>query len=57
MPIRTFGKVIALIYADFGITSGSPLQIDLLDILCRHAGLVLDNNLYRKKFAKIGRKS
>jgi len=52
MPIRTFGRVIALIYGDFGTSSGSPLQIDLLDILARHAGLVLDNNLYRKKFAK-----
>ena len=50
MPIKTFGKVIALIYGDFGGISGSPLQIDLLDIVARHAGLVLDNNLYRKKF-------
>jgi len=57
MPIKAFGKVIALIYGDFGKTSGKPLQIDLLDILSRHAGLVLDVNLYRKKFAGIGRKS
>jgi len=57
MPIKAFGKVIALIYGDFGQASGLPLQIDLLDILARHAGLVLDVNLYRKKFAGIGRKS
>jgi hypothetical protein len=50
MPIKTFGKVIALIYGDFGDMAGSPLQIDLLDIVARHAGLVLDNNRYRKKF-------
>ena len=49
MPVKTFGKVIALIYGDFGVMSGSPLQIDLLDIVARHAGLLLDNNLYRKK--------
>jgi len=49
MPIKTFGKAIALIYGDFGNIAGSPLQIDLLDIVARHAGLVLDNNLYRKK--------
>jgi hypothetical protein len=49
MPIKTFGKAIALIYGDFGGMAGSPLQIDLLDIVARYAGLVLDNNLYRKK--------
>lgn len=57
MPIKIFGKVIALIYGDFGNSDGSPLQIDLLEILSRHAGLVLDNNLYRKKFAELGRKN
>jgi hypothetical protein len=57
MPIKAFGKVIALIYGDFGKASGLPLQIDLLDILARHAGLVLDVNLYRKKFAGISRNS
>lgn len=54
MPIKTFGKVIALIYGDFGSKTGSPLKIDLLDIVARHAELVLDNNLYRKKLASHG---
>lgn len=49
MPIKVFGKVIALIYGDFGDMAGLPLQIDLLDIAARHAGLILDNNLYRQK--------
>ncbi|BCS53965.1 DUF4388 domain-containing protein [Geobacter sp. SVR] len=49
MPIKTFGRTIAVIYADSGIKTGWPAQIDLLDIVARHAGLVLDNNLYRKK--------
>jgi hypothetical protein len=50
LPIKALGRVIALIYGDFGDMAGSPLQIDLLDIVARHAGLLLDNSLYRKKY-------
>lgn len=50
MPIKALGRVIALIYGDFGDMAGSPLQIDLLDIVARHAGLLLDNSLYRKRY-------
>jgi hypothetical protein len=50
MPIKALGRVIALVYGDFGDMAGSPLQIDLLDIVARHAGLLLDNSLYRKKY-------
>ncbi len=52
MPIKSFGRVIAITYGDFGSGSGSSVQIDLLNILARHAGLVLDNILYRNKFEK-----
>lgn len=52
LPIKNFGRVIAVLYADFGSKPSSPVQIDLLDIIARHAGLVLDNNLFRKKFEK-----
>lgn len=52
LPIKTSGRVIALIYGDFGPKAGSPVHIDLLDILARHAALVLDNAFYRKKFEK-----
>jgi uncharacterized protein DUF4388 len=48
-PLKSFGRVIALIYGDFGSKAASPPQIELLDILAQHAGLVLDNALYRKK--------
>jgi hypothetical protein len=47
--MKSFGRVIALIYGDFGSKAASPPQIDLLEILTRHAGLVLDNALCRKK--------
>ena len=52
LPIKSFGRVIAIIYGDFGPKAGSPVQIDLLDILARHASLVLDNAFYRKRFEK-----
>ena len=52
LPIKNFGRVIAVLYADFGSKTASPVQIDLIDIIARHAGLVLDNNLFRKKFEK-----
>jgi hypothetical protein len=47
------GNVIALIYADFGQTPPTPVQTEYLEIVSRHAGLVLDNSLYRKKFDKL----
>ncbi len=49
MPIKSLGKVIAVIYADFGKSSGSPLQIELLEILSKYAGLVHDNNILKRK--------
>jgi len=53
MPIKTYGKAIALIYGDFGNKSGAPLKIDLLEIVAQHASLVLENNIYRSKLASI----
>lgn len=52
LPVRNFGRVIACIYADFGSRGSLPVQIELLDFLARHAGLLLDAALYRKKFDK-----
>ena len=50
LPIRSMGRVIAITYGDFGTKGGCPVRTDLLEILGRYAGLVLDNTLYRKKF-------
>jgi hypothetical protein len=47
------GNVIALIYADFGQAPPTPVQTEYLEIVSRHAGLVLDNCQYRKKFEKL----
>lgn len=52
LPITSHGKAIAIIYGDFGKEPPSGVQIDLLDILARHAGMVLDNANFRKKFVK-----
>lgn len=49
LPIESRGKVIALIYGDFGQKEASPVQIDGLEILASQAGLVLENSLYRKQ--------
>ncbi len=53
LPIVMLGSVIALIYADFGATPPTPVQIEYLEITARHAGLVLDNAQYWKKFEKL----
>ncbi|MDD2365032.1 MAG: DUF4388 domain-containing protein [Desulfuromonadaceae bacterium] len=52
IPLLSRGKVIALIYADFGSKPVSPPQINLLEALAEHAGTVLDNALYRKSIEK-----
>ncbi|MSM38528.1 MAG: DUF4388 domain-containing protein [Geobacter sp.] len=57
MPLKSFGKVIALTYADFGAQEVRPVRIDPLEILARQAGLVLENAFYRKRFEKQSQKN
>lgn len=52
LPVKSFGRVIAMIYADFGQGSGTDPQLPLLEVLAQHAGLVIDNILYRKRCAQ-----
>ena len=52
LPVKSFGRVIAIIYADFGAGAGTDPQLPLLEILAQHAGLVIDNILYRKRCAQ-----
>ncbi|MBU5635359.1 DUF4388 domain-containing protein [Geomonas sp. Red69] len=52
LPVKSFGRVIAVIYADFGPGTGTDPQLPLLEILAQHAGLVIDNILYRKRCAQ-----
>ena len=52
LPVRSFGRVIALVYADFGARAGGAPQPELLEMLALHASLVIDNALYRKRCAQ-----
>lgn len=49
LPLQRFGKTIAVTYGDFGRGEEGEVPLELLEILARHAGLVLENVAYRKK--------
>jgi len=52
-PLKCLGRVVAVTYADFGSRHQADIQTDLICALMRHAGLVYENALYRKKFEKM----
>jgi hypothetical protein len=56
LPLHLSGKVIALLYGDFGQKTPTPVQIELLEVASRFAGLVLDNSFHRKKLDKLTRR-
>ncbi len=53
LPVKSQGKTIALIYADFGNNYIHIVDNYLLEVIARYAELVLENALYRKKFEKV----
>lgn len=53
LPLKCLGRVLAVTYADFGTVTPSPVKLELAEILARHAGLVYENSLYRKKFEQM----
>lgn len=53
VPFKCLGRVLAVTYGDFGSRQPSAVDIDLISTLVRHAGLVYENSLYRKKFEKM----
>lgn len=52
LPIVSFGRVIALTYADFGRKTAAPVPVDVMACLSKHASLIFDNILMRKKLEK-----
>ena len=52
LPLISRGKVIAMIYADFGSRPVTPPPLTLLEALTQCAGSHLDNALYRKSLEK-----
>jgi hypothetical protein len=53
VPVKCLGRVLAVVYGDFGSSSAAPVDLDLVEALARHAGVVYENALYRKKFEKM----
>jgi hypothetical protein len=53
VPLKCLGRVVAVVYADFGAKPQTTLDLDLIATLTVHAGLVYENALYRKKFEKM----
>lgn len=52
-PLKCLGRVVAVTYADFGAKQPATIDLDLITALTVHAGLVYENALYKKKFAKM----
>lgn len=52
LPLVMSGKVIALIYADFGQLTPTPVLIEHLEILSNVAGLVLSKSYYLKRLER-----
>lgn len=49
-PIKSLGKVVAVVYADFGVDKGATLvNSELIEIMVKFAGLTLENSLLQKK--------
>jgi len=49
LPLKANGKVISLVYGDFGSREIAAVPVELLEVLALQAGLVLENAFYRKR--------
>lgn len=56
LPVKQHGRVVAVVYGDFGHAQASPVQVDALDMIAQHAGLVLENAGYAEQIRKTGPK-
>lgn len=52
LPIVSRGRVIAVIYGDFGHSEARAVPLDYLRVLAAQAGLVLENAIYRRQVEK-----
>lgn len=52
LPLKSLGQVRAVIYADFGKKDLAPVPLEMIEIVAQHAGLVLENALYRSQILK-----
>jgi hypothetical protein len=56
LPLICDGKVVALIYGDFGQKEASPVRLDMLEVLAQQAGIALEYAIYRRQSAKAAQK-
>ncbi len=56
LPLISDGKVVAMIYGDFGQKEASPVRLDMLEILSLQAGIVLEYAIFRRQVAKTAQK-
>jgi len=52
LPIISRGRVIAVMYGDFGPGEAKAVPLDYLRVLAAQAGLVLENAIYRRQLEK-----
>jgi hypothetical protein len=57
LPLISDGKVVAVIYGDFGQKEASSVRLDMLEILSLQAGIVLEYAIFRRHVAKGAQKS
>ena len=56
LPVKSNGRIITLVYGDFGQTEVSQFQKDELVIMASVAGLTIENAVYRKLLNKVSHK-
>ncbi len=49
LPLRSFGKTIAIVYGDFGRNEVPDVPVDMLEVLANYAGRALEYAVTRKK--------
>lgn len=57
LPLISDGKVVAVVYGDFGKKEASPVRLDMLEILSLQAGIVLEYAVFRRHVEKAAQKS
>jgi len=53
LPMPSHGRIIAILYGDFGADAPAAVPVDFLEVLVGQAGLVLENAVYRRRLEKV----
>lgn len=52
VPLKCFGRTIALVYADFGKAAQYPVEVSLMECAAQVGSLILDNAVYKSRLEK-----